>query len=193
MAVAIAWLYTAVVLVSIFCYHTLSQHLDNSTSALLSSPTLVTGQTIVQNHSIQPVSSSLLHLHVGAMFCDTFDYFESCVQEFNRSLALRNGSEIQGDMVLSPVALLPLNSAHLSILYTCDAVQHKNISVFVAVGRKDMINFLSIVTEDTGIPLLGYTTDLDSLSFKVKYFSMYVLINPGCHHCVAFDSHKWQC
>lgn len=95
--------------------------------------------------------------HIGGSF-EVPNFTEYAVS-FRRALARRGVVAASGGGIrYEAVSLQAWRNAHEWLVYVCDAVQHNNITAFVAVGRQDMINTLAIVTRYVGIPILGYNT-----------------------------------
>ena len=99
--------------------------------------------------------------HIAALF--EVNNVTSLALLFNESLRRVNeGSAAPGGeprVKLDGVSLTALQNVHNTIIYVCDAIKHFNITAFVAVGSQRIINTLSIVTYQTGIPVLAYVTE----------------------------------
>lgn len=111
--------------------------------------------------------------HIGAMF--QVDNFTAYALAFRRAIANANNQmdahvRLEGVALPSGEELLDnLKSAANRLTYICDAVQHNNITTFLAIGGQDMLNTLSIVTQYVGIPVIGYNTARQTVAIMVRF------------------------
>ena len=127
--------------------------------------------------------------HIGGMFeVENFTslslLFNQSVRKVNESLADRQSAYRFGGMTLPA-----LRNVHNVIIYICDAIIHYNVTAFVAVGSQHIINTLTMVTRQTGTPLLAYVTEPAPVAVTVSSnsYPTYILLhsftsNAFCQH-----------
>ncbi|ELT90376.1 hypothetical protein CAPTEDRAFT_189638 [Capitella teleta] len=98
--------------------------------------------------------------HIAAVF--EVDNFTSLSARFNRSIGRAN-HDLSG-VRLEGVSLMALQNVHSMIIYVCDAILNYNITAFVAIGSQRLVNTLTVVTHQTGIPMLAYVTEPSPLA-----------------------------
>ena len=117
--------------------------------------------------------ASPIVVNIATMFECPFRVYNTCTDIFKTHLFKAYNYEPSNisttTMNINVISLPPPSSAVGSILVAKDAAMYENISLFVVVGKQDMINLQHVVTATTGIPLVAYATDKEKNSFKVCY------------------------